>query len=239
MTNTTERLLEKYNSYRRRKTVEDQKDRRIIFTSLERSLGDWLPKEKGCAILDIACGEGSLLLFLQEKGYSDLNGFDFSPENVEICHRLGLDFVQLNNAFFVDELYGEKKFDVIFLFDFLEHVQKERAADFLEKLRKKLNPGGQLIIQTPNMGSLVGLYHRYNDLSHEFALTEKTAIDLLMIAGFSVDKIEIKPSWNAATFKGRIREFYMRMLHKVIFFSEDSSRPTIPTKNLLLRGYSK
>jgi 2-polyprenyl-3-methyl-5-hydroxy-6-metoxy-1,4-benzoquinol methylase len=239
MKNTSSQLIEKYNTYRRRPTAEDPVIRAVLFKSFQRTLGLWLPASKDNAILDIACGEGSFLLFLKERGYSNLSGFDFSPENVQICHRLGLEFVQLHDAFDISELYSSQFFDTIFLIDFLEHVPKQAAAGFLEKVTQKLKPGGAIILQTPNMGCIFGNYHRYNDLSHEFGLTEKTIIDLLLISGFDLKQIDIKPAWNATTTIGYLREIYMRVLHTLIYLSEDSSRPRIPTKNLLIRAKSK
>jgi hypothetical protein len=57
---------------------------------------------------------------------------------------------------------------------------------------------------------------------------------LLLSAGFRVENIEVLPSWNATTFLGYIREFYLKILHKLIFLADDKSRPKIPTKNLLV-----
>jgi hypothetical protein len=75
---------------------------------------------------------------------------------------------------------------------------------------------------------------RYSDFTHEFGVTEKSVLDLLLSAGFRVENIEVLPSWNATTLLGYIREFYLKILHKLIFLAEDKSRPKIPTKNLLV-----
>lgn len=239
MKHTTDRLLEKYNTYRRRPTAEDPRMREFMFKSFQRTLNPWLPSEKEAAILDIACGEGTLLLFLKESGYQSLHGFDYSPENVKICHHLGLNFVQEHDALDIRKLYPEKKFDLIFLMDFLEHIPKQQVAQFLEDVSKKLKSGSSIIIQTPNMGSLIGVFHRYNDLTHEFALTENTIFDLMLLAGFDLNNIEIRPAWNATTIRGRLREIYLRILHQLVFLAEDSNRPKIPTKNLLVRGIKR
>lgn len=232
---TTERLFERYHTYSRRPAVGTGRAGELIFKSFRRTLGPWLPEDRSAKILDIACGEGALLAFLKEQGYTNLHGFDISPENVALCHRLGLTFVQQFDALRLNEL-PEGEFDVIFALDLLEHLPKERAAGFLEEVRNKLKPGGYVVLQTPNMGCVFGLYHRYFDLSHQFCLTEKTAVALLMIAGFAEGEIEVRPAWNAATALGRLREIYLRCLHRVIYLAEDASRPRIPTKNLLIRG---
>lgn len=228
--------MEKYNSFRRRSTLENPGFKKKLFRSITRTIGPWLPKSKSVGILDIACGEGSLLTFLRENGYQNLAGFDYSQENVSICHHLGLDFVLQGDALEIKKLYPDNQFDQVFVIDFLEHLPKEKILVFLESIVKLVNPGGSIVIQTPNMGSLFGLFHRYSDLSHEIGFTEKSIIDLMLMAGFSIEDITLKPSWNAATLIGRVREYYMRFLHFLVFIAEDSSRPKIPTKNLLIRG---
>lgn len=235
---TTERLFEQYNTYAQRPTVEDSSSKITIFKSFQRIIGAWLPEDLSARILDVGCGEGALLKFLKEKGYTNLAGFDISPENVAICQRMGLTFVQQCNVLNMHELPTVKEFDVIFAMDILEHIPKDSAAAFLENIRTILKPGGYVVIQTPNMGSLLGSFYRYNDLSHEFGVTEKSARHLLAIAGFASEKIELKPSWNASTPSGYLREAYLQLLHKIIFLAEGAGRPRIPTKNILIRAFN-
>ena len=232
---TTERLYSKYHSFNQRPAVTDPEVRRVSSLSFRRSLGDWLPRDRAVRVLDIACGEGALLHCLRSEGFSALSGFDISPENVRLCHDLGLSFVQQADALRLSER-PESGFDLIFAFDLIEHIPKQAAAGFLEQVRAKLAPGGCIILQTPNMGSLYAAYNRYYDLSHEFGVTEKSAVDLLMLAGFGRSAIEVKPAWTATTALGRLREWYVRLLHRCIFLGEGGRRPRIPTMNLLIRA---
>ena len=125
---------------------------------------------------------------------------------------------------------------MVFVLDFLEHLPKEMAADFLLQVRERLLDGGQLIIQTPNMGSLLASYYRHNDLTHQFGLTESTAVDLLMVSGFEGWEVDVSAAWNATTLFGLVREAWLRLLHNTVVLVEGSSRPRIPTKNLLIRA---
>ena len=232
---TTERLYSKYHSYNRRPDLADPEVRRVSAASFRRSLGAWLPADRSVRILDIACGEGALLDFLRGEGFTNLAGFDISPENVRMCHELGLTFVQQADALRLSER-PEAGFDLMLAFDLIEHLPKQLAAGFLEQIRGKLAPGGSVILQTPNMGSLFAAYNRYYDLSHEFGVTEKSAVDLLMLAGFESDAIEVKPAWAATTWMGFLREWHVRFFHRLIFLGEGSRRPRIPTMNLLIRA---
>ena len=239
MKRTSDRLIEKYNTFTRRSTALDISARKVQFRSFERILGKWLPHNRYDSFLDIGCGEGSLLLFLKESGYQDLSGFDLSEENVKIAHKLSLDFVSQFNALDIAYYMEGKLFDFIFLLDIIEHIPKQSVVDFLSIVLTRLKTGGTLIIQTPNMGSIYGNYLRYNDLTHEFGLTEKSILDLLLVSGLNMDEIEIHPAWNATTFFGFCREYYLRFLHLLFSLGEDSSRPKIPTKNLLIRILKK
>lgn len=232
---TSERLYSKYHSFNRRPDLADPEVRKVSAASFRRSLGPWLPADRQVRILDIACGEGALLDFLRGEGFTNLAGFDISPENVRMCHELGLAFVEEADALQFLERTGPG-FDLILAFDLIEHLPRQSAAGFLEQVRAKLNPGGSVILQTPNMGSVYAAHNRYFDLSHEFGVTEKSAVDLLMLAGFDSGAIEVKPSWTATTWLGFLREWHVRMLHRFIFLGEGRRRPRIPTMNLLIRA---
>jgi 2-polyprenyl-3-methyl-5-hydroxy-6-metoxy-1,4-benzoquinol methylase len=231
---TTSRLLKRYNSLNRRRTAHDEDDREVMFGSLSRIYGSILPADRSTRILDAGCGEGSFLAFLKSEGYTNLHGFDLSEENVEICLNAGLGFVQRFNALELDEYPPSGEFDLIFALDLLEHLPKEMASRFIELARGRLKKGGKLVVQTPNMGCVYAQFHRYNDLSHEFGLTEKTARDLFMVGGFSDGEIDIAPVWHATTKMGYARELYARFVHRAIFMADDRDRPRIPTKNLLI-----
>ena len=233
---TTERLIERYNTLSRRRTAHDPEHRRVMFRSFERVDGHLLPADPDAPVLDAGCGEGSLLAYLSERGLRNLHAFDLSEENVAICRSAGLGFVDRFDALEMDRMPGDPHFDRIFALDLLEHIPKEKASRFLELARDRLAPGGVLLVQTPNMGCVYAQYHRYNDLSHEFGLTEKTARDLFMTAGFAAGDVEISAVWNATTALGRGREVYARLLHAAVFLADDRDRPRIPTKNLLIQA---
>ncbi len=207
-----------------------------VFKSLARSLGAWLPADLATPILDIGCGEGNLLCFLRERGYMNLGGLDLSPENVAICHALGLGFVQQGDALSLRRIPGLWRYGAIFALDLLEHLPRARAASFLEDVRRLLLPGGYAVIQTPNLGSHLGWFHLYSDLTHEFGLTESSALSLLAAAGFPAERVELRAAWSATTLAGYLREAYVALLHRLLWMADGSGRPKIATRDLLLRA---
>jgi 2-polyprenyl-3-methyl-5-hydroxy-6-metoxy-1,4-benzoquinol methylase len=220
-----------------RPDIQDPEARRIAFGALSRTLGPWLPPDRAAGILDAGCGEGALLAFLTESGYSNLSGFDLSKENVECCGRSGFTFVREFDALRIADYPGPETYDVIFALDLLEHLPKESTAAFLQGAFKRLRPGGgALILQTPNMGSLLGWYCFFNDLTHQFGVTENSAADLLAVAGFARNAVEVRPAWYATSRLGRMREFYAALCHRLLFLAEGAGRPRIAAKNLLIRA---
>lgn len=234
---TTDVLFERYNTLTRREAGLNANSRKIMFRAFARTLGPWLPPAKDSHILDLGCGEGTLLAFLRDRGYTDLSGFDLSPENTKICHQKGLTFVSQHNALSLSDYPGRKVYSAIFCLDLLEHLPKERALGFLCQVYSKLDKCGYVVFQVPNMGSVLGIFHRYNDLSHEYGMTENSVVTLLMSAGFKQERIEVRPSWNATTWLGHLRELYLRGLHAAVWMAEGKTRPRIPTKNLLIRAF--
>jgi 2-polyprenyl-3-methyl-5-hydroxy-6-metoxy-1,4-benzoquinol methylase len=237
MRETRDQIIERYHTYTRRPVLTDASIRKVLFKSYRRILGPWLPEDRCAHILDIGCGEGALLAFLQEQGYLNLSGFDLSPENVGCCHEVGLRFVRQFDALRLTEFSGPVSYDVIFCMDVLEHIPKPQVLQFLLNVNERLKSGGGYVIfQTPNMGNILGMYHRYSDLTHEFCLTEKSAVDLLLASGFQREQIAVRPSWNATTVFGYLREVYLQGIHWLVFITEGHGRPRIPTKNLLIRA---
>ena len=234
---TREAFLERYHTLKGREETVDPRRRAVIFESFRRTLGPWLPQDKNAAILDVGCGEGVFLSFLESLGYTNLHGFDYSPENVELCREQGLKFVGRHDALRMREYDLPQGYDAIFALDLIEHLPKDSAVPFLQQMRSRLAPGGYVVLQTPNMACVYGLFHRYDDLSHEYCLTEGSARGLLTTAGFEALTIEIRPQWNATTWLGWLREVYLRILHTVVWLADNAPRPRIPTKNLLIRAY--
>ena len=50
----------------------------------------YLSRDKSIKIADLGCGHGALLYVLKDLGYKNIVGVDFSKEQVEIAHKLGI-----------------------------------------------------------------------------------------------------------------------------------------------------
>jgi len=96
-------------------------------------------KMAGQRLLDIGCGDGYFISLCQNLGI-DSYGYDISPAVVDYAKRKGLKvFAALNKI--------TDKFDIITMFDVLEHMENPRCE--LEDLAKLLKDNGLIFIETP------------------------------------------------------------------------------------------
>lgn len=158
----------------------------------ERTLLPLLPRRKALSVLDVGCGQGDLVRFLQRSGFK-CRGIDLSLEQVSAAHERGVDGVTHADLFEYLALHGDE-FDVIIALDLIEHFDRNGVTAVLKTLRGGLRPGGTLVLRTPNGNSpFVGRY-LYGDFTHQTILTPRSAHQVLTIAGFeSVRASAVQP----------------------------------------------
>lgn len=99
------------------------------------------------SILDVGCGSGWFLDLMKNNGM-DVYGIEIvKPLNNLASKKLG---VEIYNKLLEDS--PENKYDVITMFDLIEHVKD--PAKLLEETKKRLKPGGIAVVFTPNFDSL-------------------------------------------------------------------------------------
>ncbi len=102
-------------------------------------------------ILDIGCSRGFLEKNLIERGYDNIEAWDYkdlrSNDNI-YRNQWHYKIVNAEN----DWPDKDKKFDIIFALEIIEHIID--TDKFIEQCKNKLNPNGFLIISTPNIASL-------------------------------------------------------------------------------------
>lgn len=109
-----------------------------------------ISKGKSLKILDIGCGDGSLLKEVINKGH-DLYGVDISEEQLKIAEKNGIKTQKLN----VDSdllPFSDEFFDTVICSEVIEHVLLPE--NILKEVRRTLKNGGQFILTTPNLASL-------------------------------------------------------------------------------------
>lgn len=102
--------------------------------------------------LDIACGPGTFIgNFLDKRSI----GLDISVNQINYAKKT---YNSMRDQFYVKdmnkEFNDEKKYDVITLLEFIEHISPDEVNDLISKCVHKLNKNGKIIITTPNYRGL-------------------------------------------------------------------------------------
>lgn len=98
------------------------------------------------SILDVGCGWAQALAYFHGKGAA-CYGFDPAPEAAEYGRSHGLEVVTAGME--TMDVFGGKQFEVVTLFNVLEHLA-DPVAVLAEIRARVLKPGGLLIIDVPN-----------------------------------------------------------------------------------------
>lgn len=100
---------------------------------------------KGERIVDIACGNGSILRHLKARGYTDLHGLEISRL---ACDRLSAAGITMHCGRLPNIPLPDASFDIVIASQVLEHVIRRRR--FLTEVVRILRPGGRAFIFVPD-----------------------------------------------------------------------------------------
>ncbi len=101
---------------------------------------------EGARVLDLGCGDGAMLAYLQTQRGCSGYGVEIDDANVLACVQRGVNVIQLN----LDEglnLFEDQSFDVVLQIDTLQHL---RNAEVM--LRETARVGRTGIVAFPNFG---------------------------------------------------------------------------------------
>ncbi len=142
-----------------------------------------LPARKDAKILDIGCGYGHFVHFLQSRGYSAAMGIDLVRQQVEVGQRLGVLNLRHGDAReFLRESISQ--FDFISAIEVLEHIPKQDVLGFLDLIHSALRPGGRLVCKVPNLGAFYSPTF-FMDFSHETPFTGPSLKMVFELANFA------------------------------------------------------
>jgi len=189
-----------------------------------------IPAEDCHSMLEVGCGFGFTLDFAKRILNMDVVGYEPSLYGEVGAKELGLD---IRRRYLDVKDLQEKKFDVIFLSEVLEHIPD--PISFIQLLREGLSKNGVLILTTPNYKKIKKDLSQPTDLAllspgaHVILFSEKSLASLLRRAEFNylsideggsslVAKTALKKKVNWKSFENKnhlIRKYYMEVLDNV------------------------
>ena len=147
----------------------------------------YIPQQDDVNILDIGCGNGKMLGYLQEKSNAHIYGFDYSGEAIKTAKLLFTKKSQFREGI-IDEIdYPEKVFDVIISMDTM-YFSKDMTA-LVAQVKKWLKPNGIFFVgyqegdvmpKTESMHTtMLAKALVMNDMSYEVVDITKQTYELL------------------------------------------------------------
>ena len=99
-------------------------------------------------VLDVGCGAGTFLTRLHQRYGAEITGVDFK----DLSSLPGFDAIDFHCGLFYEQDWGERRFDLITMWHFLEHdYDPERS---LRGAADLLKSDGRLVIEVPRLDSL-------------------------------------------------------------------------------------
>ncbi|MCI0341769.1 MAG: class I SAM-dependent methyltransferase [Planctomycetales bacterium] len=138
-------------------------------------------------VLDVGCGDGSLLREIGRRGPWELYGLDFKPEALPASDPAARP-LHLFAGTLEQAPYERDFFDLVVMHHVLEHVPE--PATTLRKVLEILRPGGTLVGQLPNYDSIERLvtgryWNGYHTPRHMQCFSRRTLGALLSRTGFA------------------------------------------------------
>jgi methionine biosynthesis protein MetW len=99
---------------------------------------------QGARVLDLGCGDGSMLAYLQKERGCTGYGVEIDDANVLACVQRGVNVIQLNLDEGLD-MFADQSFDVVLQIDTLQHL---RNAEVM--LRETVRVGSVGVVAFPN-----------------------------------------------------------------------------------------
>ncbi|WOH39205.1 class I SAM-dependent methyltransferase [Thalassotalea fonticola] len=133
-------------------------------------------------LLEIGCGPGGNLELLKKFG----NVFAVEMNSYAINEAKKHSDILIERGSLPDDLpFPDKPFDIICLFDVLEHVEQDKQA--LQVINTRLRAGGQLMITVP---ALPFIYGKHDTALHHYRRYDKQQlIKLLEQADFTIQEL--------------------------------------------------
>ncbi len=130
---------------------------------------------RGRRLLDIGFGSGALLAWARLEG-AHVAGTELQTELCAAAKERGI-----RACTELAEL--DERFDVITIFDVLEHVPREQLPAMLDDVKRLAAPGCQIFVRVPNCQVAPGLLTQFGDATHVTMLSGPIVAHLLSRAG--------------------------------------------------------
>jgi 2-polyprenyl-3-methyl-5-hydroxy-6-metoxy-1,4-benzoquinol methylase len=143
-------------------------------------------------VLDLGCGSGDFLSMVREAfPGASLTSVDFHiPDAIQnALSERDIDCKSANIVDYMNELNVPNKYDVVTMWEVIEHIKIDKFKSLLVALRKALKPGGRLVFSTPDFFDVHSLSLDFWAMApgeHLYVYNLQVCETLLSQAGFEI-----------------------------------------------------
>jgi SAM-dependent methyltransferase len=135
--------------------------------------------KRGQTVLEIGPGIGEFIKYLNNQGNYDIDIVDIDKETIDYVKKR----YKIKEAYLIRNFKQVekrlRKYDLIYMSQVLEHIQKKDHEYYIKTLFKHLNKNGNILITVPNGGNPFNIVERYWDITHELVFTENAFLQLI------------------------------------------------------------
>jgi 2-polyprenyl-3-methyl-5-hydroxy-6-metoxy-1,4-benzoquinol methylase len=165
----------------------------------------YLPEAKN--VLEIGYGNGSFLNWCKEK---KLNIHGIEQDKDLIARAKKLNFKVYNSI----SQIKDAKFDLIVLFDVLEHIEQSKIDSVFKSLKKILAKNGKIFIRVPNGSSPFGLANQHGDTTH---VTTINGAKIAFWSKFSGLKIVYSGADTKVLMSGKLYKLPQKLIRRALY----------------------
>jgi len=107
-------------------------------------IAEWIKDDT--KVLDLGCGDGTLLAYLRDQRYVSGYGLEINPFNIEVCIEKNINVIQANLNDGLKAYFSDNSFDCVIM---SQTLQATEQPDLL--IEEMLRVGAEGIVTFPNM----------------------------------------------------------------------------------------
>lgn len=181
-------LLTDEQYVRMQENYHDGQKKRAVYGRL---IDKWIPI--GGRVLDIGCGDGSLMEQMLEHGCEPI-GVDTNTAAVDACLAKKLKVSEVDGLAYLTS-QPTASFDAVTCLHVVEHLPNTTLAELVREVHRVLRPGGVFVFETPKIASIYDFtQYYYIDPTHKQPRHHDLLRFLCTDAGFADVAVEDVPT---------------------------------------------
>lgn len=203
-------------------------ERDLLIPHLAQTIKKLMVKNQLQKVLDVGCGTGRLVKFLNSKGFVAF-GCDNCPNAVRVAQKLN-NKLTIKLASATKLPFKKNSFDLVTAISVIEHLTHNEGKKFLEEAKRVLKPKGYIFLVTPNFATPLRIiqgskWFGYSDPTHLTFYTPASLKKILFRFGFKNAQTQFQIDWRKSlnwefpSIAAKLPKFLKKILVFLVFTS--------------------